>query len=372
MNELRVDGPRLQPLPGGAADGAQPRPGESGRFRGEQLQVLVAPETGLSSDAAEEISLHLAESAEDEAFDRDSIEARNPLQLMGLEQVLAYLQAAQQGADADKLKALAERLLSASGHPGVMARQGLPDPTQQFLALQYALHQGQRDGAPAERLQALRDALADLEDDHGPQIRARLNTVAVLGPAAADPQAVGTLQQTYEDLVLGAPTLARTLELALARFGNQGYASGLKTLVAALGADLAAARPSTSMVRLQALLQDLYQLEVVQTVLDGAEDLARALQQRHGHDGLDAPALVRQVVALTQERWVAASRFESLASELGVPDGPARIGLLTGMKALLRDLPPRVFNDAESRQTVMDALQAALDAAIAHEEEGTA
>lgn len=140
--------------------------------------------------------------------------------------------------------------------------------------------------------------------------------------------------------------------------------------MAALGADLAAARPSTSMVRLQALLQDLYQLEVVQTVLDGAQDLARGLEQRHGHSGLDAERLVRELVALTAERWVTGSRFESLAEQLGVPDGAARIGLLTGLKSLLRELPPRVFSDADARQTVLDALQGALDAAIAREEEG--
>jgi type III secretion protein W len=288
---------------------------------------------------------------------------------MTAEQVLGYLQAAHQADQAEKLAALARRMLQASGHPGVMARQGLPDPTQQFLALQYALQQGQRDGAPPERLQALRDALADLDDDHGAEIRARLNTAAVIGGQATDAEAVGRLQATYEELVLGAPTLAKTLDLALARFGAQGYAGGLAMLVKALGADLAAARPSTSMVRLQTLLQDLYQLEVVQTVLDGAQGLARGLAQRHGHEGLDAEALVRELVSLTAERWVNGPRFDSLADALGVPDGPARIGLLTGLKTLLRELPPRVFADAEARQTVLDAVQSALDAAIAREEE---
>lgn len=369
MNEMRIDGPRLQPLPGSTADASSSRHTETGRFRGENLQLMAPPDSGVTTDNAEEISLHLAEAAEDEAFDDESVEAREDLQVMTAEQVLGYLQAAHQGEQADKLVALAQRLLQGSGHPGVMARQGFPDPTQQFLALQYALQQGQKDGAPADRMQALRDALADLEDDHGAQIRARLNTAAVIGGHGADAAQVSALQQTYEELVLGAPTLARTLDLALARFGAQGYASGLKMLVNALGADLAAARPSTSMVRLQSLLQDLYQLEVVQTALDGAQDLTRGLAQRHGHEGLDAEAVVKELVSLTAERWVNGQRFEGLADSLGVPDGPARIGLLTGLKTLLRELPPRVFADAESRQAVMDAVQSALDAAIAREEE---
>lgn len=370
MNELRVDVPRPQPLPGAAADGAAAR-GESGRFRGETLQWLAPAPGGVDADSAEEVSLHLAEAAEDEAFDDDSIEARDGLRTMAAEQVLGYLQAVHQQADAERLVALAGRLLAASGHPGVLAREGLPDPTQQFLALQYALQQGEREGAPAERLQALRDALADLEDDHGPQIRARLNTAAVVGAQTGGADDAARLQQTYADLVLGAPTLARSLDLALQRFGGQGYAQGLQGLIAALGADLAAARPSTSMVRLQTLLQDLYQLEVLQTAVDGARDLAQGLQVRHDHRGLDAERLVRELVALTAERWAAAQRFESLAAQLDVPDGPARIGLFIGLKGLLRDLPPAVFADGEARQTLFDALQGALDAAIAREEEGS-
>ncbi|HSW06944.1 type III secretion system gatekeeper subunit SctW, partial [Aquabacterium sp.] len=322
MNEMRIHSPQPQPASGRPADAASARGNESGRFRGEIVQLLTAQDAGPSTDAAEEMSMHFAESVEEEAFDQESIEARDDLQVMSAEQVMGYLRAAHQGAEADKLVAQAKRLVESSGHPGVMARQGFPDPTQQFLALQYALQQGQRDGAPADRLQALRDALADLDDDHGAQIRTRLNTVAVIGAQGTDSAAVAELQQTYEDLVLGAPTLAKTLDLALARFGSQAYASGLKMLVAALGADLAAARPSTSMVRLQSLLQDLYQLEVVQTVLDGADELSRALAQRHGHEGLDAQALVRELVSLTTERWVNSARFESWAGLLGVPEGP--------------------------------------------------
>lgn len=374
MNEMRIDSPRLQPPVGAQGDAASARGSEGGRFRGEQLQWL-APQGGgaggVTTDNAEEISLHLAEAAEDEAFDDESVEARQDPQVMSAEQVLGYLQAVHQQGKTEELVALARRMLASGAHPGVMARQGLPDPTQQFLALQYALQQGEREGAPAERLQALRDALADLDDDHGASIRARLNTAAVIGGQAADADGAARLQQTYTELVLGAPTLARSFDLALQHFGTQGLGSGLQGLIAALGADLAAARPSTSMVRLQALLQDLYLLEVVQTSLDGAQALASGLEQRHGHRGLDAERLLRELVALTAERWVTAQRFESLAEQLGVADGPARIGLLTGIKALLRELPPRVFVDAESRQTAFDALQGALDAAIAREEEGT-
>ena len=364
MDPFRFDlppAPSRLPLPvetGGAR--------ASGQFRGDQVTAL--PQGGPSTDDAEELSLHFAERAEQDEFDEARIGTPGELRLMTIEQVTAYLQATQQGGDADKLAALARRIASGSGHPGVMARQEFDDPTRQFLVLQQALKQGQRDGIDPDRLEAIRDALADLEEDAGPQIRAHLNTAAVAASQGHDGAQVAAFQQTYSDLVLGAPTLVQTLQLALQRFGGSGLAQGLQGLIAALGADLAAARPSTSPVRLQSLLQDLYRLEVAVTVLDGASALSSALQQRHGAKPFDAELLVKELVAISGERWMAASRFENLADRLQVHDLPARIGLLTGIKALLRELPPSVFVDAEARSTTLAAVQEALDAVIGKEE----
>lgn len=370
MNQMRIDPGRPQPLPGLGAGAADQKPAQ-GRFRGEELQWLQPKDTdGPSTDAAEEISMHFAEQAEDKALDDDKVDVHDDVQVMQAEAVMAYLDATHQGDQAEKLQSQARQLLEGSGHPGVMARQGGGNPLQQFLALQYALQQGEQEGAPAERLQQLRDALADLQDDHGEQIRARLNTVGVAAQQGQDAASVARFQDTYAEVALGAPTLAQTLTLALDRFGAQGFAKGLQGLVAALGADLAATRQSTSPEKLQTLVSDLFQLEVVHTVLDGAQDLAQGLQLRHGHQGLNAEALVKQLVAISAERWVSSSRFEALADELGVHDNTARIGLLTGIKTLLKDLPPRVFPDPEARQTTLDALQGALDSSIAREEEG--
>ena len=83
----------------------------------------------------------------------------------------------------------------------------------------------------------------------------------------------------------------------------------------------------------------------------------------------DPLQLTREVIRLTGERWVTPSRFTSLAGELGVRGTPAQIAFLTGLKAMIRDLPPKVFADAESRDAVIKAVQGALDEAIDAEEE---
>jgi type III secretion protein W len=83
----------------------------------------------------------------------------------------------------------------------------------------------------------------------------------------------------------------------------------------------------------------------------------------------DPLALTREVISLTGERWVTAARFTSLANDLQVTGIPARIAFFTGLKVMLRDLPPKVFSDPDTRDALMKAIQGALDEAIESEEE---
>ena len=79
------------------------------------------------------------------------------------------------------------------------------------------------------------------------------NTVGAAAGYADDARGVADFQRTYQDVVLGEASLAKTLSLALERFGGKDVARGLQQLIQALGQDLAAARPSTSQDRLQAV-----------------------------------------------------------------------------------------------------------------------
>lgn len=80
--------------------------------------------------------------------------------------------------------------------------------------------------------------------------------------------------------------------------------------------------------------------------------------------------LMRALVTLTGEKWVTASRFETLADQWVPGDVQARIAFLAGVRNLLRDIPLKVFADPEIRQSILTAAQDALDAAIDREEEG--
>ena len=340
--------PSLGQRPG--MDAGQP---QTGTLLGEKA-VDISGEISSLGDAAEEISLHMAEKSEDKHHAERKVKSERPPQLLQPAEIVEMLEQARDPDAQAKLDAL--------------AAESFGDVSKQYLALQYALRQGERENASAELLESLRDALADLEIESGPQIRAGLNTLRTAGEFAQDAQGVEAFQNTYRDIVLGENTLGKTLDLALQRFGGKDVARGLAQLVAALGQDLASARPSTEPSKLQALTADLYHLQVAVTVLEGCGELSARLKD-DGLGAVDSERLMRDLVGITGEKWLSDSRFTTLATQHRVASVEGRIVFLTGVKTMLRELPVQVFPDPDARQSVLNAVQGALDIAIDEEDQ---
>ncbi|CAB3905437.1 type III secretion system gatekeeper subunit SctW [Achromobacter dolens] len=332
-----------------------------------QAATAVDGEVSLA-DSAEELSLHMAEKTEDKHHAERKIGRDAPLQMLSAEAIVAYLAESHDADAQEKLIELARHLLAGQADPRQAAARAFGDAAGQYLGLQYALRQGERDGAPEDVLDGLREALADLELESGPQIRASLNTIGAAAGYADDARGVADFQRTYQDVVLGEASLAKTLTLALERFGGKDVGRGLQQLIQALGQDLAAARPSTSPDRLQALMQDLYQLGVAVTVLDGCGELGEKMAREHGKP-LAADQLMRDLVNVSNEKWISESRFTALAASHGADSVAARITFLGGVRAVLKDLPLPMYPDPDARQSVLGAAQLALDAAIDEEYE---
>lgn len=367
---IRLEGNALAGSMGAGAAPAQPSPARTGQFRGEQ--VLVKETASVLADAAEEISLHHAEKVESKRFAQRECRAdQQHSALAQVEEIQRYLETVNAFDDPDKLAALVKRMQSSQSHPRELARQHARDPAHQYALLQHALQDGEAHGAPADALDELRDAIADLELAAGPQIRAGFASIGAASSFARTAREVQAFQATYQDVVLGDASLSQTLRLAVDRLGGadgENLARGLQGLILALGTDLAAARPSTDAARLQALIQDLYQLEVAATVLDNCRNLAATLAEKHATTGVRPVELMKELISVSGEKWVGATRFTGLAERMGVRDTGAQIAFFTGLKFMVKDLPVKVFSDADSRQTVINASQEALDAAIDKEE----
>ena len=81
-----------------------------------------------------------------------------------------------------------------------------------------------------------------------------------------------------------------------------------------------------------------------------------------------AMALMVALVDLSGENWVSPDRFTRLAEGAGATEVELKIHFLTGVKRILRELPPQIFIDLDQRQSILNAVQEALDAAIDEEE----
>lgn len=340
---------------------------ETGTFRGERVQVIAAD--GLALDGVEEISMHFSEEVEDKQVATEHLQEEYDPVLMPAEEVMAYLDSAHLHEDAERTVMLAKLMRGGGSRPGALAQSAFEDGTRRHLALQLALGDALREGDSADIVHELREALADLDDEQGPEIRARLNTIGVASDVGTDAGSVAVFQSTYVDIVLGHGKLAQTLLAALSRFGSQGFELGLRRLISALGLDLSAAAPSTSPERLRALVQDMYQLQVVNTVLAGASRLADRLHQQYAVERFTPHELVRELVELTGERWSGAERFLSMASRYVQELLSARATFLVGVRTLLTDFPPGVYADKDAREQMLGSAQTALDEVVEREEE---
>lgn len=341
---------------------------QEGTMLGERAVRMQAGEISLT-DSAEELSLHMAEKTEEKHHAERKVKSEQALETLGTEEIVEFFEHAHDADAQAKLEELTEKLLQEGGSPRQEAARTFGDnATKQYLGLQYALRKGEEEGAAPDILEAIRDALTDLELESGPEIRAGLNTLQTAGEFAPDAGGVEHFQNAYRDIVLGEGTLSKALDLALERFGAQDVGRGLKSLIGALGQDLAATRPSTETSRLQSLLTDMYHLEVAATVLEGCDELSAKLGEQ-GESPLDTGRLMRDLVGLTGDKWVSESRFTSLAQDHGIRSPQGTIAFLSGVRGMVRDLPVQIFADPETRQSLINALQGALDAAIDAEEE---
>lgn len=373
---LRIENSATQP-PGARQDDnlTQDSSPEEGVWRGANVQVAATPED-LLTDAAEEITFEHSEHVESHKLEEREIEEEPPLQLPNLDEILTYLDSSGNPDQLEKLKQFVEALKrnaqqDSGTSPRDESRRAFGSETDQFLALSYAAQSLEEEGGHDALLAQVHEALHELHDGSGSRIRADLNTInaaAQFGEGDADKTAA--FQATYRDAVLDAPGLGAMLKGALERFGTDDYRGAVRSLIRALGDDLAATRGSSMQPnRLNAVLQDLYQMEVLATMLDGCQALSTRMTKEHNVPPALPGNLMQDLICASGERWSNASRFSAIADKYGARQPTARVSFLTQLKQLVRNMPIKVFADTDARTNVLDAAQSALDDAVALEEE---
>lgn len=270
---------------------------------------------------------------------------------------------------------LARAILKRPDRIRQFAEESDSDPTAQFLMLLDAaeeIESGQAGGdAEGTVAGSVREVLEEMFAERGERILADINTVEAYSRLSTDQ--ARQFRSAYHDAAIGAESLGGVLNHLLQLVQDGGSAAAFldvhRTMIAALGLDLAAARSSTDKVKLQSLVGDLYHLEVVSTLLEGSTELSGQLQARHGTTPFAPNQLTSDLVSLAGERWVDADHFKRLADRYRAMDPmAAAVDFLTGVRNLVKDIPVKVFATPEARQTLIDSAQNAVDYAIDREE----
>lgn len=338
----------------------------------------------LMSDSAEELTQALSGRAQEKKLrERRRAETRpDGLNSEESEEALAFFSAEREGKDGgdpklrvdQQARSLAALLRDNPDLARQHSREGGGDDTERYLLLHQVadrLAKGEFGPDPGRRAEtAAREAAAEIYAERAGRIHADLNTLPALRALGDEAR---ELRSDYRDIVFGDATVADFMRQMLDRVPEnqpEKFSAMLDAAREAAGLDLAAARPSADPVRLRALVSDLNHMKVIGTVMERCGELSQTLADRHGVESPPtATRITRELLAITSDRWVDASRFTRIAEDLGVQTPPsAGVDFLAGTRAALRDLPPQVYQSAEARDAILDAAQAALDRAIDVEE----
>ena len=343
------------------------------------LASLLPDVSSTLADAAEELTQSLSGKAQEKTLKERKADSGQGLadlsraQRLAIYKAIAAGQSGQQQGD-EQLQTLAKQALRQPGQARQLVRQMGGDASEQYLALLEAadlVDEGRVGSDPGGRAcEALREAAAELLAEHGREIRGDVNTWEAT--RGLSPEQAGQFRSAYRDVVLGESAVSDTLRrlLDMVPKGQSGdYVRVLEATREALGLDLAAARPSGDPVRLQSLMSDLSHLKTISTVIDQCDELSANLSERHALPRFSPTSLTSELLALTSDRWVDASRLSGICKRFNMTEPPeAAVHFLTGARNAIREMPTQVFNSLEARQGLLDAAQGALDEAIDREE----
>lgn len=259
---------------------AQAREAQKGALQGQAFTVET--EGGSAVDSAEEKSLFHAEKTESKSKTekKEDMKVRAGLKRMHVDRppTAEYFHKVKDPAQGRALAEAARQLMEAPGrNPSQTARQmGFEDPVQQYLLLDDALALAQREGAPAETLEALETALIQLERRHGREIRIDLATVDHAASFGDNAREVGAMQTVVRETALGQGSLAQALKSLMDRTaGATGVRldDAIASLRQTLGALIASVHPDVNDRLLKDLVDDLDKCKNLKTQLDKSRKL---------------------------------------------------------------------------------------------------
>ena len=342
--------------------------GESGSFMGCTVQVAPTPEE-LLADAAEELSFS-ADKTED--FELEERKEKNKAALDRDDRVRLYQELMHQAGKSEQMGKLRDSLRAREDSRRAIdkAREYFSDPSDAWAAL-LEIGDEFRKGGDHALARAVEEAAAELEEREGPAIRAGIQG-ALAARGFEDVDGADALRDLYRQTACSFTTVGEVFEDIQRSYGGD-FDRAMDFLFSALSADIASDAPSMGREHLEGVHESLGKVRLTQSAFKLCERMIGRWEDVHGvkpaQDGLTAMDLLREIITLKDTRFLGAMHVEPLAQKAKAPDIEHEVLFLQELLNTARNFPPAFFDDDQGRMKVLDAVQEAVDQAIAREDE---
>ena len=325
----------------------------TGSLFGNEATVVESP-LSLLAEAAEELTF-AADTTDD--FELEERKERDEIKEAMEERIKKYQEMMRGAREVQKIKDLKGFLDSRTEKEEALRqlRRFFPDPSEAWAALKDIYDElSATPDTPPETLRVLNEALEELERN--------ARGFEGLGDT-------GALGSFYRETVCHFEDVNSLYDHIQKTYGKD-FDAAMDFLYKALASDLAADVPSMETSHLEHVNGSLGELRQLQSARSLCARLLERWSSVHGirHCPLDDMTLLGKVLDLRKERYISGNHISRLAEEAGAPDIERKVLFLQELLNTARSFAPSLFDGNEGRMKVLDAVQDAVDAAIAEED----
>lgn len=274
---------------------------------------------------------------------------------------------------------LGSRLLTGNGLKEMLL-QRFSDPSLQYVAALFCLNKADAElqmlkdqpnadlqwlGKLGQLSKLLKKELRWYEENYSRQIRASMNISKVVRDLVAKQRGLQgqELHQFYKDAVLDYTTLRNLYGMILKRFGLEKFKSAVDFLMKSLMADFDSQGPSIEKTKLKAIMDDIYQLHVLESIHLQCTEMYGQLTRMLSALPYSIEFLLEHLLAFQAGQQPGLLGVNQYLEALLFMDKAlhARILLLNGTKKIIRLVPLKMYKDKKTKDGQLDSIQVLLD-----------
>jgi|GEM_PF-2989013 len=354
----------------------------------QQTQYIV-PDT----ENAEELSMLVAGSKVTKKEEINTIDDEHRLHdNVGTAFDLQALLTAFVDLDEVKLEQFYQEVLDARALTGQglkdLLMQRFTDPTMQYVAILFCFNKADAElkmlkeqpnislqwlGKISKLRKLLISELRWYEDNYSQHIRASMNISQVVRDMLNKQRGLMSqdLHQFYKDAVLDYTHLRHLYGMILKRFGLDRFKTSVDFLLKSLIADFESQGPSIAKPKLKAIMDDIYQLHVLESIHLHCAELYGQLTRSQSELPYSIEFLLENVLAFQAGSQPGLTGVHRYLDTLLFMDRAlqAKILLLNGTKKIIRLVPLKMYKERQTRDDQLQALQTQLDELASAEDE---